>query len=37
MFHGFHRTPLEVGKGGMPVVARAEHTMADHPGALAHV
>jgi NADPH-dependent 2,4-dienoyl-CoA reductase/sulfur reductase-like enzyme/rhodanese-related sulfurtransferase len=38
MFHGFHRTPLEVGKGGMPVVAHAEHELAQRPGApLAHV
>ena len=36
-FHGFHRTPLEVGKGGMPVVAHAEDEMAQRPGALAHV
>ena len=37
MFHGFHRTPLEVGKGGMPVVAHAEHVLAQRPGALEHV
>jgi NADPH-dependent 2,4-dienoyl-CoA reductase/sulfur reductase-like enzyme/rhodanese-related sulfurtransferase len=37
MFHGFHRTPLEVGKGGTPVVAHAEHILAQRPGALAHV
>jgi NADPH-dependent 2,4-dienoyl-CoA reductase/sulfur reductase-like enzyme/rhodanese-related sulfurtransferase len=37
MFHGFHRTPLEVGKGGTPVVAHAEHLLAQKPGALEHV
>jgi NADPH-dependent 2,4-dienoyl-CoA reductase/sulfur reductase-like enzyme/rhodanese-related sulfurtransferase len=37
MFHGFHRTPLEVGKGGMPVIAHAEQELAQRPGALAHV
>jgi NADPH-dependent 2,4-dienoyl-CoA reductase/sulfur reductase-like enzyme/rhodanese-related sulfurtransferase len=36
-FHGFHRTPLEVGKGGMPVVAYAEDEMALRAGALEHV
>ena len=36
-YHGFHRTPLAVGKGGMPVVEYAEDTMAQRPGALAHV
>ncbi|HEU4975248.1 MAG TPA: hypothetical protein VFT50_09180 [Baekduia sp.] len=36
-FHGFHRTPLEAGKGGMPVVAHAEDQMAQRAGALAHV
>ena len=25
-YHGFHRTPLEVGKGGMPVVATLDRT-----------
>jgi len=35
--HGFHRTPLEVGKGGMPVVAHAEDQLAQRSGALAHV
>jgi NADPH-dependent 2,4-dienoyl-CoA reductase/sulfur reductase-like enzyme/rhodanese-related sulfurtransferase len=37
MFHGFHRTPLEVGKGGTPVVAHAEDEMARRAGALEHV
>jgi NADPH-dependent 2,4-dienoyl-CoA reductase/sulfur reductase-like enzyme/rhodanese-related sulfurtransferase len=37
MFHGFHRTPLKVGKGGMPVVAHAEHVLAQAPKALEHV
>ncbi|HVP03627.1 MAG TPA: FAD-dependent oxidoreductase [Solirubrobacteraceae bacterium] len=37
MFHGFHRTPLKVGKGGMPVVAHAEHLLAESPQALEHV
>ena len=36
-FHGFHRTPLEVGQGGFPIVAHAEHEMATRPGALEHV
>ena len=36
-FHGYHRTPLEVGKGGMPVVAHAEDQMAQRAGALEHV
>jgi rhodanese-related sulfurtransferase len=36
-FHGYHRTPLEVGAGGMPMVAHAEHNLAQLPGALAHV
>jgi NADPH-dependent 2,4-dienoyl-CoA reductase/sulfur reductase-like enzyme/rhodanese-related sulfurtransferase len=35
IFHGFHRTPLEVGKGGMPVVAHAEDEMAQRAAALA--
>ncbi|MBS1869154.1 MAG: FAD-dependent oxidoreductase [Actinobacteria bacterium] len=37
MFHGFHRTPLKVGKGGMPVVAHAEHVLARTPRAVEHV
>jgi rhodanese-related sulfurtransferase len=36
-FHGFHRTPLEVGKGGMPVVAHAGNEIAGRAGALEHV
>jgi NADPH-dependent 2,4-dienoyl-CoA reductase/sulfur reductase-like enzyme/rhodanese-related sulfurtransferase len=36
-YHGFHRTPLEVGKGGMPVVAHAEDEMAQRAGVLEHV
>ncbi len=36
-FHGYHRTPLEVGKGGMPVVAHAEHVLAQRAGAVEHV
>ena len=36
-FHGFHRTPLEVGQGGFPIVAHAEDQMATRPGALEHV
>ena len=36
-YHGYHRTPLAVGKGGMPVVEYAEDEMAQRPGALANV
>ncbi len=36
-YHGYHRTPLEVGTGGMPMVAHAEHELAQMPGALEHV
>ena len=36
-FHGFHRTPLEVGQGGFPIVAHAEDEMATRPGALEHI
>ena len=36
-YHGYHRTPLAVGKGGMPVVEYAEDELAQRPGALAHV
>jgi NADPH-dependent 2,4-dienoyl-CoA reductase/sulfur reductase-like enzyme/rhodanese-related sulfurtransferase len=36
-YHGYHRTPLEVGAGGFPVVAHAEHELAQLPGALEHV
>lgn len=37
IYHGYHRTPLEVGAGGMPVVAHAEDRLAQSAGALAHV
>jgi hypothetical protein len=30
-YHGYHRTPLTVGKGGMPVVAHAEDELAQRP------
>ena len=36
-YHGYHRTPLTVGKGGMPVVAHAEDVLAQRPGALEHI
>jgi NADPH-dependent 2,4-dienoyl-CoA reductase/sulfur reductase-like enzyme/rhodanese-related sulfurtransferase len=36
-YHGFHRTPLTVGKGGMPVVTHAEDVLAQRPGVLEHV
>ena len=36
-YHGFFRTPLEVGKGGFPIVAHAEDEMAARPGALEHI
>ena len=36
-YHGYHRTPLTVGKGGMPMVAHAEDELAHRPGALDHV
>jgi len=36
-YHGFHRTPLAVGAGGMPVVEYAEDELAQQPGALEHV
>jgi predicted sulfurtransferase len=36
-YHGYHRTPLTVGKGGTPVVAHAEDELAQRPGALQHV
>ena len=36
-YHGSHRTPLTVGKGGMPMVAYAEDELAQRPGALEHV
>ena len=36
-YHGYHRTPLTVGQGGMPMVAHAEDELAQRPGALEHV
>ena len=36
-FHGYHRTPLAVGLGGMPMVEYAEDELAQRPGALEHV
>ena len=36
-FHGYHRTPLAVGSGGMPIVGYAEDELAQRPGALEHV
>jgi NADPH-dependent 2,4-dienoyl-CoA reductase/sulfur reductase-like enzyme/rhodanese-related sulfurtransferase len=36
-YHGYHRTPLTVGKGGMPMVAHAEDALAQRPGALEHI
>ena len=36
-YHGYHRTPLAVGQGGMPMVAHAEDELAQHPGALDHI
>jgi rhodanese-related sulfurtransferase len=36
-YHGYHRTPLTVGTGGMPMVAHAEDEVARRPGALEHV
>jgi rhodanese-related sulfurtransferase len=36
-YHGYHRTPLTVGKGGMPRVVHAEDELAQRPGALEHV
>ena len=36
-YHGYHRTPLAVGKGGMPVVDHAENEMVQRSGALDHV
>ena len=32
-FHEFHRTPLEVGHGGFPIVAHGEDETATRPGA----
>jgi len=36
-YHGYHRTPLAVGTGGMPMVAHAEDQLAQRPGALEHI
>ena len=36
-YHGYHRTPLTVGNGGMPMVAHAEDELAQRPGALEHI
>ena len=36
-YHGYHRTPLAVGKGGMPMVAHAEDQLAQRPGVLEHI
>jgi hypothetical protein len=36
-YHGYHRTPLTVGKGGMPVVAHAEDELVQRPGALEYI
>jgi NADPH-dependent 2,4-dienoyl-CoA reductase/sulfur reductase-like enzyme/rhodanese-related sulfurtransferase len=36
-YHGYHRTPLAVGAGGMPMVAHVEDELAQRPGALEHV
>ena len=36
-YHGYHRTPLEVGRGGMPMVAHAEDRLAQRSGAVDHV
>ncbi len=36
-YHGYHRTPLSVGKGGMPMVTHVEDQLAQSPDALAHV
>ena len=36
-YHGYHRTPLTVGKGGTPMVTHVEDELAQQPGALAHV
>ena len=33
-YHGYHRTPLAVGKGGMPMVAYAEDDLAQRPAPL---
>ena len=36
-YHGYHRTPLAVDQGGMPMVTHAEDDLARLPGALEHV
>jgi len=36
-YHGYHRTPLAVGDGGMPVVSHVEDELAQRAGVLAHV
>ena len=36
-YHGYHRTPLTVGKGGTPMVTHVEDELAQLPGALEHV
>ena len=36
-YHGYHRTPLAVGKGGMPMVAHAEDQLAQRPDALEYI
>ena len=36
-YHGYHKTPLAVGQGGMPMVAHAEDELAQRPGALEHI
>lgn len=36
-FHGYHRTPLRVGDGGMPVVTYAEDELMQRPGAREHI
>ena len=33
-FHRLHRTPLEVGQGGFPIVAHGEGETATHRGVL---
>ena len=36
-YHGYHKTPLAVGQGGMPMLAHAEDQLAQRPGALEHI
>jgi hypothetical protein len=36
-YDGYHRTPLAVGQGGMPMVTHVEDQLAERPGALEHV